>query len=83
MIVFSRNNKGVRLVDASELFVEGRRVNELSYENISLIINATKSDSDISMYVSAEQLRDNDYVLSMNRYIVHDVADGMAFGRCD
>ena len=80
MIVFSRNNKGVRLVDASELFVEGRRVNELSYENISLIINATKSDSDISMYVSAEQLRDNDYVLSMNRYIVHDVADGMAFG---
>lgn len=80
MIVFSRNNKGVRLVDASELFVEGRRVNELSYENISLIINATKNDSDISMYVSAEQLRDNDYVLSMNRYIVHDVADGMAFG---
>ena len=80
MIVFSRNNKGVRLVDASELFVEGRRVNELSYENISLIINAAKNDSDISMYVSAEQLRDNDYVLSMNRYIVHDVADGMAFG---
>lgn len=68
------------MVDASELFVEGRRVNELSYENISLIINATKNDSDISMYVSAEQLRDNDYVLSMNRYIVHDVADGMAFG---
>lgn len=80
MIVFSRNNKGVRLVDASELFVEGRRVNELSYENIFLIINATKNDSDISMYVSVEQLRDNDYVLSMNRYIVHDVADGMAFG---
>ena len=80
MIVFSRNNKGVRLVDASELFVEGRRVNELSYENISLIINAAKNDSDISMYVSAEQLRDNDYVLSMNRYIVHYVADGMAFG---
>lgn len=80
MIVFSRNNKGVRLVDASELFVEGRRVNELSAENISLIIKATKSNSDISMYVSAEQLRDNDYVLSMNRYIVHDVADGMAFG---
>lgn len=80
MIVFSRNNKGVRLVDASELFVKGRRVNELSAENISLIINATKNDSDISMYVSAEQLRYNDYVLSMNRYIVHDVADGMAFG---
>ena len=39
MIVFSRNNKGVRLVDASELFVKGRRVNELSAENISLIIN--------------------------------------------
>ena len=32
------------------------------------------------MYISAEQLQDNDYVLSMNRYIVHDVADGMAFG---
>lgn len=68
------------MVDASELFVKGRRVNELSAENISFIINATKNDSDISMYVSAEQLRDNDYVLSMNRYIVHDVADGMAFG---
>ena len=28
MIVFSRNNKGVRLVDASELFVKGRRVKD-------------------------------------------------------
>lgn len=44
MIVFSRNNKGVRLVDASELFVEGRRVNELSAENISLIIKATNGN---------------------------------------
>lgn len=63
-------------------FVEGRRVNELSAENISLIIKATKSNSDISMYVSAEQLRDNDYVLSMNRYIVHDVAMEWLW-RCD
>lgn len=37
------------MVDASELFVKGRRVNELSAENISLIINATKNDSDISI----------------------------------
>lgn len=34
------------LVDASELFVEGRRVNELSYENISLIINAAKRNAE-------------------------------------
>ena len=44
------------------------------------LLESMYMNSDISMYVSAEQLRDNDYVLSMNRYIVHDVADGMAFG---
>lgn len=82
IIVFSHNNKTVRLVDATNEFVAGRRVNELSEENVKRIIAAASKDSEISMEVSVDTLRENDYVLSTNRYLKcsEDVKDGVAFG---
>lgn len=50
------------LVDASELFVEGRRVNELSAENISLIIKATKSNGNLYIIELDEEKADPYYL---------------------
>lgn len=79
MIVFSHNNKGVKLVDASEIFDIGRRVNLLNDENITEILKLVNEETENSRFVSTEKLRENDYVLSMNRYVVPEVADGQPF----
>lgn len=82
MIVLSRNNAGVRLIDATDIYVPGRRVNELSDKEIDVIIQMTKSDSEKSKFISLEELRDNDYVLNTSRYtgVSENVKDGAAFG---
>lgn len=81
MIVFSHGNKVVRLVNASEQFTAGRRVNELSEANVKVILQACTEDSDISMQVSLDDLRDNDYVLSTSRYThgAETIEDGAPF----
>lgn len=81
MIVFSHNNKGVRIIDASKLYVSGRRVNEISDENIDLILSLLDRDTDNSIFIDTENLRDNEYVLNINRYqgVSDDIEDGVAF----
>lgn len=81
MIIFSHNNEGVRLVNATELFTQGRRVNELEDSHLDAIIAATKEDSEISMFVELDELRDNDYVLSTSRYLnsTDNIQDGAEF----
>lgn len=81
MIVFSHSNKVVRLVNASEQYTAGRRVNELSEADVKAILQACTEDSNLSMQVSLDDLRNNDYVLNTNRY-THDaesIEDGAAF----
>ena len=82
LIVFSHGNEGIRLIDASKEFKAGRRVNELSEENIQVILQALKEDSDISRIVSLEELRDNEYVLSLGRYLhdANELENGVEFG---
>lgn len=81
MVVFSHNNSGVRLVDATDCFTPGRRVNVLSDSNIDDILAATKEDTENSIFITKEKLRDNDYVLNQNRYIhvSEDIQDGRSF----
>lgn len=85
IIVMSHGNEGVRLVDASRFYcsnrLSGKRVNELSDDNISQILNAVKEDSEISQFIDRERLRNNEYVLSLSRYIdsLDKVEDGSAF----
>ena len=68
MIVLSRNNKEVRLVDATKLCVQGRRSNEFSEENIADIVSALAADSEYSKKISVEELKENEYTLSLSRY---------------
>ncbi len=81
LIVFSHGNKEVRLVDASNICIPGRRVNAFSDENIETILDALKADNDISKSISIEELRENDYSLHFGRYVSNkiDIQNGVKF----
>lgn len=82
MVVLSHGNeKGIRLVDASQLYNPGRRTNELSDSDISKILDAVSKDGEISKFVDIDTLRKNDYVLNFSRYAVmpEDIEDGRTF----
>ncbi|MFR8428087.1 MAG: N-6 DNA methylase [Roseburia inulinivorans] len=48
LLVLSRNNKNIRMIDATEMVSVGRRQNVLSDENISKIIELLNTDDDNS-----------------------------------
>lgn len=82
MVVLSYGNeKGIRLVDASQLYNPGRRNNELSDSNINKILDALSKDEEVSKFVDIDTLRENDYVLSLSRYAImpEDIEDGRTF----
>ena len=68
LIVLSHNNKNIRLVDASEMYVAGRRINEFDEENIEKILYALENESEYSILVDEKRLSENDYVLNISRY---------------
>ncbi len=84
IIVFSKNWKdGVRFVDARNIFVKGRRSNDLSDENIETILNLCKNDSNLSKKVSLAEIFKENAVLSPVRYLEvpgKKVEDGIEFG---
>lgn len=81
MIVLSHENQSVRLVDASEIYQQGRRQNEFSAEDIEKIVSATQTDGENSKLISLDELRNNEYSLNLSRYRDNDVQyeNGVAF----
>lgn len=73
MIVLSRGNQSVRLVDASEIYQQGRRQNEFSIEDIKKIVAATQMDGENSKLISLEELQENEYSLNLSRYRGKDI----------
>lgn len=73
MIVLSHGNHSVRLVDASEVYQQGRRQNEFSAEDIEKILVATQVDGENSKKIELEELRENEYSLNLTRYRDNDV----------
>ncbi len=69
LVVFSKGNETVRLIDAREMYQAGRRQNTLSEENLREILLAYENDSDNSIVVGADQFAENDYVLLPERYL--------------
>jgi type I restriction enzyme M protein len=69
LIVLSHNNDQVRMIDATELCQQGRRQNEFDSKDISAILEALHTDSSYSRSVSIQELRDNEYTLSLSRYV--------------
>ena len=73
MIVLSRNNKDVMLVNAENLFEQGRRKNTITGSDIQRIILAAREDSDISRRVTLEEFEDGDWGINPTRYLTENV----------
>ena len=56
LLVLSRNNKNIRMIDATEMVSVGRRQNVLSDENISKILELLNTDDDNSKLVLGEEV---------------------------
>lgn len=69
MLVLSKGNTSIKMVDASEMFTLGRRQNEFSEENIMDIMNAYNNIGEKSATVTIETLAENDYILLPTRFI--------------
>lgn len=69
MVVLSRGNKEVKMVDASDMFTPGRRQNEFSEENIEAIIDAYNHPGEKSVCVTVYDLSKSDYTLLPTRFL--------------
>ena len=68
MLVLSENNKVVKMVDASESFVQGAHGNDFSDENIAAIVNAHEDGSSCRI-VTPDILAEADYNLCPERHL--------------
>lgn len=81
LLVLSRNNKNIRMIDATEMVSVGRRQNILSDENISEIVELLNTDDKDSRLISIEEVAENEYVLNPSRYLQQEtvVKNGVLF----
>lgn len=81
LLVLSRNNKSVRMIDATEMVSIGRRQNVLNDENISKIIKLLNTDDDNSKLVSIKEVEENEYTLNPSRYLQKEmvIKNGVPF----
>lgn len=70
MIVFSHNNKSIKLVNAENIYTkEGKRLNVLSDEDILRIMDCINKGGDNTIELTVEEMRDHDYNLIASHYI--------------
>lgn len=78
MMILSQNNEKIRMVDATDIYTEGRRQNTLEASDIEAIMNAYYSNSDISRDVKVQDVAEQEYILNPQRYIqINKVVDGI------
>lgn len=81
MVVFSRQNHCVRMVDARHLFETHRRQNILSGEHIDTICSLMVGKNDYSADISADTLHENDGNLNPLHYLYRPIVEnGVTFG---
>lgn len=82
MVVFSHNNKSIRLVNAENIFSKkDRRYNTLSDENIQTILDCIKNGGENTIDVSLEEMCEHDYNLMASHYLDKPVVEnGVPFG---
>ena len=74
LIVMSKGNQNVRIVDATKVCQQGRRYNEFSAEDIETIVSALDVDSEYSRSIDLDELRKNEYTLSLSRYLKEELS---------
>jgi type I restriction enzyme M protein len=82
MVVLSKGNEAIRIVDAAGLCKKGRRQSEFTDEHIRGIAAALKTDSEYSRLVSPADLENDGYNLDPARHLEKPIKinDGVCFG---
>ncbi len=82
LIVLSRNNESVRLIDSTSICEQGRRQNIITDENIERIIRLLKEEGEEAVTVDFKTLQQNEFVLNPSRYLENtvEIQDGVEFG---
>lgn len=82
MIVLSKGNKSIRMVDASDICEIGRRQNLLSDKNIDDIYRLLSEDGERSIRVENEKFKEIEYVLNPMRFLEKkiEIKNGVEFG---
>ena len=69
LIVLSKGNNTVKMIDAHNVYTEERRCNRLGEDDIASIVEMVKNSSENAVDVELGQFRTEDYVLNPGRYI--------------
>lgn len=82
MIVLSKSNKMVRMVDVRSMASVGRRQNVLSNETIDQIVHMMTEDTENSKCVTFEEIEKEDFAINPSRFIYTEaeVENGIPFG---
>ena len=82
LIVFSKNNKKIKMVDAREICGRERRNNVLTDDCVSKIIELLQNDGEKSITKTIEEFANNEYVLNATRYleVVPKIENGLELG---
>ncbi|MDU0964872.1 N-6 DNA methylase [Peptostreptococcus anaerobius] len=73
ILLISKNNKNVKMVDASDIYHSDRMVNRITTDDIRIILDAYKNESTISKEVSFKELEDKNYSFIPRRYTNEEI----------
>lgn len=81
MMVFSKNNKKIRFVDARNICEIGRVKNSITESDVDKIINLINNDNELSIEVGYDEISDDEYTLNAIKYIekVPEFENGVEF----
>ena len=69
LVIFSKENKKVKLIDATDLYVVEKKNNIISDENIEKILKCFHEDSKKTISKNIQDIKDNNYNLDVNENI--------------
>lgn len=81
MLVLSKGNKTVRMIDASSMASVGRRQNALTDETIESIVKMLCEDTDNAKSITIEEIAMQEYGINPSRFLKREqvVKDGVPF----
>lgn len=81
LLVLSKGNKTVRMVDASAMATVGRRQNVLSDDALTKIVDMLTNDTDNAKSVTIEEIKNQDYAINPSRFleVELEVKNGVPF----
>lgn len=73
MLVLSSNNQDIKMVDASQVYTEGRKQNSLEEKDVKSILEAYHQDTAISKTVPIDDIKSQEYILNPKRYVCESI----------